>query len=233
MPKTPLETKRQAAIRRTDAIRAGAVRLPLQAGPKWIARLEGERRPSLDTKDPAKVLPGLLALMPKHVNLSNIEVSSEGWFATPNPDAEGKYAGYLTVRCDGVIEWIACLNTSTRMEFEPGWSPDSYESYDAGSFRLPLTQALQQLGILTPTPLFMSLTELSGARMVTASGTSQEVLHSILEGVDSLQFPEVQVGTDLEAADSLRQAFAAVRTMLHDFSLPSRCYQDDELAAYP
>lgn len=87
MPETTLETKHQAAIRRTAAIRAGAVRLPLQAGPKWIARLECESHPALDTTDPAKVLPCLLPLMPKHVNLTNIEVSLEGWFATPAPDA--------------------------------------------------------------------------------------------------------------------------------------------------
>lgn len=232
MLETTLETMRQAAIRRTAAIRAGAVRLPLQVGPKWIARIEGEHRLSLDSKDPAKVLPGLLTFMPKHVNLGNIEVSSEGWFATPNPDAEGKYTGCLTVRCDGVIELIACLNTDARKGLEPSWSPDSYESCAVGSFGQPLTQALQLLGVPMQTPLFMSLTELSGAHMVTASETSREIGYATLEGIDSLQFPDVQVGKDPEAADSLRRAFAAVRTMLHDISLPPRNNRQDPFAVY-
>lgn len=227
MPKTTLETNRQAAVRRTAAIRAGAVRLPLREGPKWIARIEGERCSALDTADPAKVLPFLFPLMPKHVKLAHVETSSEGWFATPGPDDHGKYGGYLTVKRDGVIEVIACLNTAGANARQPVWQPDSYESCALDSMGQPLTQALERLGIPTPALLFMSLTELSGARMVAAFGTSREHRYSTLEGFDSVQFPEVHVGTDREIAESLRRAFEEVRTMLHGISLPSLDCQID------
>ncbi|MGT2512214.1 hypothetical protein [Cupriavidus basilensis] len=227
MPQKTLETKRQAAVRRTAAIRAGAVRLPLREGPKWIARIGGEHCAALETTDPAKVLPGLLPLMPKHVKLTHVEISSEGWFAIPGPDDDGKYGGYLTVRRDGVIEVIVCLNTADANARQPVWRPDSYESCALDLMGQPLTQALERLGIPTPALLFMSLTELSGARMVAAFGTSREHGYLTLEGFDSVQFPEVHVGTDREIAESLQRVFEEVRTMLHGISLQSLDCQID------
>lgn len=182
-------------------------RVPLQAGPKWIAWVTSdvaERQRWNGTALPPDTCEQLLQLEPANTLLKYLREDDDGYIATSGTNESGLHRGYARIGPDRTIEMVGVLGVGVWGEASQSWWPGAYEVPMLKMLSTTLRKLLDRSMQGTTPTLFMALTDIDGTAIL-AEHEGMERPFRLPLGVNQIQFSPVR----LDDTPSTRTALTA------------------------
>jgi hypothetical protein len=191
-------------------------RVPLRAGPKWMAWITGETPEHKRWRGsplPPAVAEQLLQLEPANVVLKHLRKDDDGYLATSEINEDHQYRGYARVGLDRTIEMAGVLGAGVWGDALQSWWPGAYELPMLKMLPATIRTLLDQLMHGVAPTLYMVLTDIEGTAIV-AEYEGMERPFLIPPGIGQIQFSRVQLDDSPSCRTALTASFNRIREIV-------------------
>jgi hypothetical protein len=191
-------------------------RVPLQAGPKWVARVtvdaEYRKRWSGEAL-PSAAKGKLLELEPVNAVLKHLKEDGGGYIATSDFNEAGLCRGYAMLERDRTIEMAGVLGVGVWGDARRSWWPGAYEVPMLKMLSTTLRSMLDLLLQGTTPVLSMTLTDIEDTAIL-AEHEGMERPFCLPAGVNQLEFRPVKLVDAPICRSALTASFSKIREIV-------------------